>query len=344
MCRFLHADACGIVLFGRNRNGEPACERRSGRGEESYNMKTGFRRALGLLCVITLLLCAAVSLAEETAEAPAAEATTEQTAAGEENAEEKTDAAAESEDESQEETEQKEETPTWLSQLVKRLGKTTTEAWIAFGALIAMFFVLKFAIGSAPKWNATMVSYGALSIALAFILSYIRLPVSWSGSITPGSMLPIMFFAANYGIGPGIVAGLVYGLLQFLQKPEFLNAWQFILDYLLAFSALGLAGLAKVWKRKGGLFIAITLASMTRMVCAILAGVMWAYDSLGEGWDLAIEVFGTTRTFSPWPYSIVYNALYMIPETVICVLLAVFLAKPLMRSMKGKTAVQSPGD
>ena len=137
-------------------------------------------------------------------------------------------------------------------------------------------------------------------------------------------------------MGPGLAAGLAYGLLQFLQKPEFLTGWQFILDYLLAFSALELAGLARDRKQKSALYISVTIASLTRMLCAILAGVMWAFDSVRQGWALEIELFGTTHTFSPWPYSIVYNALYMIPETIICVVLAALIAKPVIRIMKGK--------
>ena len=305
-------------------------------------MKNWFGKVLAVVCVAMMLVMAVSALAEEQTVHTGTETVQEEESAGEKN-----EAASEAltgtdqekvkqDSESEEGEAQTNKSPTWLSKLVKRLGETKTEAWIAFGTLIALFLVLRFAIGSAKKWNANMVSYGALSIALAFILSYIRLPVSWSGSITPGSMLPVMFFAAVYGMGPGFVAGLAYGLLQFLQKPEFLTGWQFILDYLLAFSALGLAGLAKDRKQKSALYISITIASLTRMLCAILAGVMWAFDSVRQGWALEIELFGTTHTFSPWPYSIVYNALYMIPETIICVVLAALIAKPVIRIMKGK--------
>ena len=105
--------------------------------------------------------------------------------------------------ESEEGEAQTNKSPTWLSKLVKRLGETKTEAWIAFGTLIALFLVLRFAIGSAKKWNADMVSYGALSIALAFILSYIRLPVSWSGSIPPRQHAPCHVLCSRVWHGAG---------------------------------------------------------------------------------------------------------------------------------------------
>ena len=326
-------------------------------------MKSIVKRILGIVFAV-LILCAAAAIGEDTESIgePTQEETilpesTDAETVSEENEPEEAEKQKETTDSEQtditeqeqseedqqdssaaaDDSQDEEESPTWLSQLVKRLGKTKTEAWIAFGAIVAMFFVLKFAIDSGNKWNATMVSYGALSVALSFVLSYIRLPVSWSGSITPGSMLPIMFFSAAYGLGPGVVTGLIYGLLQFLQKPEFLSAWQFILDYLLSFSAIGLAGLAKTIKIKGGLYISIAIASLTRMVFAILAGIMWAYSYLEPGQEfLELEVLGNTYTLSPWPYSIVYNALYMIPETIICVVLAVFLSKPLLRILKGE--------
>jgi thiamine transporter ThiT len=37
---------------------------------------------------------------------------------------------------------------------------------------------------------------------------------------------------------------------------------------------------------------------------------------------------------SPVVYSMVYNGVYLIPETVICLLLALLVAKPVMRIMK----------
>ena len=176
-----------------------------------------------------------------------------------------------------------------------------------------------------------MLSMGALSIALSFVLSCIRLfRMPTHGSVTPGSMLPLMLFSACYGIGPGLLAGLAYGVLQYFQDPQFLNVWQFLFDYLLAFAALGLAGIA-FKKKDSWLYIAIPIAVAGRAVSAILAGIMWAYEYLDYGLKI-----GSMEFSSPILYSIVYNGVYLIPETVICLLLALLIAKPVMKIMKGQ--------
>ena len=90
--------------------------------------------------------------------------------------------------------------------------------------------------------------------------------------------------------------------------------WQFALDYLLAFAALGLAGLARKLPKGWGLYCAMVIAALCRALSATLAGIMF--------WDTA-----------PWA-SLVYNGTYLIPEVVICILLAVFVAKPVMKIMK----------
>ena len=127
-------------------------------------------------------------------------------------------------------------------------------------------------------------------------------------------MLPIMLFSAAFGVGPGLAAGVVYGFLQYLQGGDFLNVWQFLLDYLLAFGALGLAGLARKLPKSWGIYCAIIIAALARAVSATLAGYMF--------WGSAL-----------WP-SLVYNGTYLIPDTLICIVLAFLIAKPVMKAMK----------
>ena len=82
-----------------------------------------------------------------------------------------------------------------------------------------------------------------LFIALAFILSYLRLwRMPQGGSVTLASMLPIILIGLRWGPKWGLGAGFVYGLLQFLQDGYALTPVNVIMDYILAFGALGLAG------------------------------------------------------------------------------------------------------
>ncbi|MBR0228673.1 MAG: energy-coupled thiamine transporter ThiT [Clostridia bacterium] len=219
----------------------------------------------------------------------------------------------------------------WVNDAFSKFGKVSGVTWIALGVVVALGLVVLAVSTSKKKWTSKMIAFGALAIALSFVLSCVRLyRMPTGGSVTPGSMLPLMLFSVSFGMGPGLVAGLAYGLLQYLQGGWWLNVWQFLLDYLLAFAALGLAGIA--YKKKDRwIYISIPVAAVGRALCAILAGLMWVADTPLE--ELTI---GTVQFSSPLLYSIVYNGAYLIPDTLICLLLAFLIAKPLVKIMKTK--------
>ena len=88
------------------------------------------------------------------------------------------------------------------------------------------------------------VSYAAICAALSFALSYVRfIELPQGGSVTLASLLPLMIYSYMFGIRRGVVLGAVYGLLQFIQAPWFYHPVQFLLDYPIAFAAIGLAGI-----------------------------------------------------------------------------------------------------
>ena len=120
-----------------------------------------------------------------------------------------------------------EKTPTYLEKVFEKLGEVTATSWISIAALVILGVILIAISMTQRKWTAKMIASGALAISLSFILSCIRLfKMPSHGSVTPGSMLPIMLFAISYGIGPGLLAGLAYGILQYIQDPSFLSVWQ----------------------------------------------------------------------------------------------------------------------
>lgn len=205
--------------------------------------------------------------------------------------------------------------PSWGQELVEKFIETPATVWIII--LVISAFALAFLVirRTSRQWTAKTVAYGALCIALSFVLSCFRLfRMPQGGSVTPGSMLPMMLFSAAFGVGPGLLAGLTYGVLQYFQGGWFANVWQFSLDYLLAFAALGLAGLAKQFPKKWGLYLAMVIAALARALSATLAGIMF--------WDTA-----------PWA-SLVYNGTYLIPDTLICILLALVIGERLMKLMR----------
>lgn len=173
--------------------------------------------------------------------------------------------------------------------------------------------------------SAKKLSFCAMSIALASVASLIRLyRFPFGGSVTLLSMLFVMLPAWFYGIREGIVCGLLYGILQYFMNPCFVSIPQFLLDYVLAFSVMGIAGL---WKnRKNGLMIGYAFAVIGRWIIATLAGLAWV--SLGysawEGW-------------SPLPYSMVYNGAYIFTEGVLTeILLLIGPIRNALRVVKGK--------
>jgi len=171
------------------------------------------------------------------------------------------------------------------------------------------------------KFSTKMLAEAGIMIALAQILSYVKIyEAPYGGSITAGSMVPVILYALRWGTGPGLVAGTVYGMLQFILGAKYsFSILSILLDYLIAFGVLGLAGLFR--KTFTGNIVGVFIAIFSRFIAHVLAGVtIWA--------SYAPE--GT----NPWIYSIVYNGSYLLPECIISIIIIAILYKPLIKQMK----------
>ena len=127
-------------------------------------------------------------------------------------------------------------------------GGLTTAGYVitVIAGIILFFLAIYFAGKNSDKKKLTtrQLVFCAVAIALAFITSYLKIfKLPWGGSVTLCSMLFIVLIANWYGVGTGIMAGFAYGILQFIQEPYILSFFQVCCDYILAFAALGLAGL-----------------------------------------------------------------------------------------------------
>ena len=144
-----------------------------------------------------------------------------------------------------------------------------------------------------------------MCLAIAFVLSYVKLfSLGFGGSITLCSMLPIMVYAYWYGPKYGLLTAFAYSLLQIIQGASFYHWVQFILDYFLAFTALGLAG----FFRKS-LPLGVLVGGLGRILCSVISGAVF----FGE--------YGAYYGLSAWGYSIIYNAVMTIgPELVLCLI------------------------
>ena len=149
--------------------------------------------------------------------------------------------------------------------------------------------------------------YSALGIALALVTSYIKLwEMPMGGSVTLLSMLFVCLIGYWFGLKYGLITGIAFGLLQFIIDPYMLSIPQVILDYPLAFGALGLSGL--FCNKKFGLQIGYVIGVFGRFVCSTLSGVIFFADYAPEG-------------MNPWVYSIAYQGSYIGAELVLTLII-----------------------
>lgn len=217
------------------------------------------------------------------------------------------------------------EAESWLQIVFGDFAKTNVIGWILVAALLIVSIVLarKFKGNRKNVWNTHSLALGAVCIALSCVLSMIKiLEMPQGGSVTAASMLPIILFAYAYGAGPGLTLGVVYGVLQFILKPYFYSVPQMLLDYPIAFGVIGLAGLFSKSKNDYvGLALASFVASLARLIAAIASGVVFFAEWAPEG-------------VSPFVYSLGYNASYMVPECIICIVLCMAIGPRLIKELR----------
>ena len=170
---------------------------------------------------------------------------------------------------------------------------------------------------------------GAIMVAIAQILSYLKLmELPNGGSLTP-AMFPILFFAVRWGLGKGLLAGFAFGLLQLIFDGAYAWGWQsMLLDYLVAFTPLGLAGLFK--GKSWGIFPGTVLGSIARFAVHYISGVTIyrIYEPT--------EIPGIGTFDDAVLYSLVYNGSYMLPCMLLALAVAGVLYVPLKRYFAGQ--------
>lgn len=165
----------------------------------------------------------------------------------------------------------------------------------------------------------------AIMLALGFILSMLKIiDMPFGGSVTAFSMVPIILIAYRYGTAWGLLSGFAASLLQMLMGLKNLtyatSAGAVIaiifLDYIIAFSVMGLGGIFKGKIKDSGVSVgaAALVVCVLRYLCHVISGcTVWAGVSIPTADGLL--------------YSFVYNAAYMVPETIVTVVGAYYAAK-----------------
>jgi thiamine transporter len=151
----------------------------------------------------------------------------------------------------------------------------------------------------------------AVMLGLAVVLGMIKIyQAPWGGSVSL-EMLPLFIVAYRWGLGPGLIAGLVYGLLNLsLDGMRFIvHPIQLLLDYPVAFALVGLAGLFP-----GRYWLGTITGSLARLASHVVSGAIFFGAFAPEGQNV-------------WVYSLIYNSSYILPEMVISGLLIWLIAK-----------------
>lgn len=166
----------------------------------------------------------------------------------------------------------------------------------------------------------------AVLIALAVALCWVEIQVGALGGSIDFVMIPLFIIAYRNGWGYGIASGLVFGFLKCLIGGGI--GWglpSVLLDYVLAYGAVGVAGFFK--QKRWAIELSTFIGCLARFVIHFISGITLYIITVPT------EVAGITF-INPAAYSIVYNALYMLPNTVIAVLVMFLLRYPLKRLEK----------
>ena len=139
------------------------------------------------------------------------------------------------------------------------------------------------------------------------------------GSVTLGSMIPIIFIAYVYGPRVGYLTGMLFGVMDLLLGAYVVHPMQLLLDYVLAFGVLGVAGYFK-----NNISIGALVAISLRFLCHIASGVIFFSSYAGEQNALV--------------YSILYNGTYLLPEAIIAMIILAVLPTKRLRTEISKGA------
>lgn len=172
------------------------------------------------------------------------------------------------------------------------------------------------------KQKTVKLTLSAIFVALSAGLSmvtFFHMPLG--GTVTLLSMLPVIMVALMLGYKWGLGAAFAYSLTQLALgiAVSGVLAWgltykaligTIFLDYIIPFTALGLAGFA-CKKSVGAKIFATASVIVIRFLCHLLSGAI-IFDIWCE-WE------------NVWFYSLCYNGAYMLPELVFTVVGAAIL-------------------
>jgi thiamine transporter len=162
------------------------------------------------------------------------------------------------------------------------------------------------------KLTTRILSEAVVLVALAGALNFIKIyALPQGGSITAGAMVPICWFALRRGLRWGIFAGVVFSFVVMLNPVDLyvVHPVQLLLDYPIAFGALGLAGAFRKYPLVG-----VGVAMLGRFISHFVSGVVFFSMFAPPG-------------MSPFLYSAIYNGSYLTGEFIVTAVIMFLLVK-----------------
>lgn len=183
----------------------------------------------------------------------------------------------------------------------------STTGKVVVCAVIVVLMLLIMIGGKNKKTDIRALTVSALMIALATVLGMIKLfEMPQGGSVTLLSILPIAVCGYLLGTRRGVMAGFCVGLINLIFGPYVIHPVQLLMDYPVAFGAVGLAGLTR--NSSNGLTKGYIIGLIGRYICAVLSGVIFFGEYAPEG-------------FNAWTWSLWYNLTYLAVEGIITIII-----------------------
>jgi len=164
---------------------------------------------------------------------------------------------------------------------------------------------------SKTRFQTQIFAEAIIFVSLSAVLNAIKLTtLPYGGSVTLAGMVPILWLSLRRGVVVGTYAGVVLGLVVLVIEPFIFHPVQVLLDYPIAFGALGLAGLFQ--KRS---VVGVGVGMLGRFIAHFLSGVFFFY------------MFAANWGLDPVSYSIAYNGSYLFPEFIVSAIIIYVLDK-----------------
>lgn len=177
---------------------------------------------------------------------------------------------------------------------------------------------------SSKREELALLTETAFAVALSVLLGTIRLVELPNGGSIALATLPLLALSMVRGIRQGILAGGCAGVAHILAGGTVIHPVQLLLDYPVAYAALGVAGFKT--KNRDALQIKtrlrIILAMCLHLGAMTFSGVVFFSQTVGSA--------------AIW-YSLTYNALTVVPETILAILFCPMLIRAMTRAHPAKT-------